>query len=156
MKKLMFLLLLGISLFSFSDTAKADETLLDNNLELKTDRLNKEQVDDGKTKSFVAEDRLFEDEMMQKTANAKALEEQQKQEDMSQLFLTKAAKVKELDATQLFVVNENNHAAGKREETGTTVSSPPALFPLILGLALVTIVTLFLYHNRKRGQNHGR
>ncbi|MEI5990490.1 hypothetical protein A5881_001983 [Enterococcus termitis] len=156
MKKLMFLLLLGISLFSFSDTAKADETLLDNNLELKTDRLNKEQVDDGKTKSFVAEDRLFEDEMMQKTANAKALEEQQKQEDMSQLFLTKAAKVKELDATQLFVANENNHAAGKREETGTTVSSPPALFPLILGLALVTIVTLFLYHNRKRGQNHGR
>ncbi|WP_207694348.1 hypothetical protein DOK67_0000934 [Enterococcus sp. DIV0212c] len=156
MKKLLFLSLLGISIFSFSDATNAEETLLDNNLELQTDRLNKEQVDDGKTKSFVAEDRLFETEMIQKTADAKALEEKQKQEDMSKLFLTKGAKVKELDPTQLFTASENNKAAVKREETESTVSSPPALFPLILGLALVTVVTLLLYHNRKRGQNHGR
>lgn len=156
MKKLIFLCLVGIIGFSFSDTAHAEETLLDNNLELQTDRLNKEQVDDGKTKSFVAEDRLFEAEMIQKTADAKALEEKQKQEDMSNLFLTKAAKVKELDPTQLFVANGTKQAAVKREETDTTISSPPALFPLILGLALVTVVTLLLYHNRKRGQNHGR
>lgn len=156
MKKLMFLCLLGISIFSFSDTTHAEETLLDNNLDLQTDRLNKEQVDDGKTKSFIAEDRLFEAEMIQKTADAKALEEKQKQEDMSKLFLTKGTKVKELDATQLFLANENSKAAIKKEETVTTVSSPPALFPLVLGLALVTVVTLLLYHNRKRGQNNGR
>ncbi|MBM7690364.1 hypothetical protein BCR24_14900 [Enterococcus ureilyticus] len=155
MKKRMSLFLLGISLISFSVTANAEETLLDNNLELQTDRLNKEQVDDGKTKSFVAEDRLFEAEMIQKTSDAKALEEKQKQEDMSKLFLTKATKVKELDATQLFAGTEQNQAAVKKEETVSTVSSPPALFPLILGLALVTVVTLLLYHNRKRGQTHG-
>lgn len=154
MKKLIFLCLLGISIFSFSDTAKAEETLLDNNLELQTDRLNKEQVDDGKTKSFVAEDRLFEDEMIKKTTDAKALEEKQKQEDMSKLFLTKGTKVKELDPTQLFAASEAKQAAVKKEETVPTVSSP-ALLPLVFGLALVTVVTLLLYHNRKRGQNHG-
>lgn len=155
MKKLMFLCLLAVSILSFSTLANAEETLLDNHLELKTDRLNKEQIDDGKNGSFAVEDRLFETEMIQKTADAKILEEKQKQEDISKLFLTKAAKVKELDATQLFAGTENNKAAIKKEETVQTVSSPPALFPLILGLALVTIVTLLLYHNRKRGQNHG-
>lgn len=156
MKKWMFLFSLGISVFSVSDTANAKETLLDNHLELKTERLNKEQVNDGKNKSFVAEDRLFEAEMSQKITNAKALETKHKQEDMSNLFLTKTVKIKELDTSPLFAGNEQNQAVIQREEIVSTVSSPPVLLPLIFGLAFVTIVTLLLYYNRKRGQNHGR
>lgn len=156
MKKLLFLFILGIGLLSFTETSYAKETLLDNNLDLKTDRLNQDQIDNGKTQSFIAEDRLFETEMIEKVNHAKKVETKQRQEEATQFFLNKAPKVKANDNTQLFAGNEINHAAVKKEETVNTVSSPPALFPLILGLLLVTVVTLVLYHNRKRGQQNGR
>ncbi|WP_086314722.1 type VII secretion protein EssA [Enterococcus sp. 7F3_DIV0205] len=156
MKKLLFLVALGIGILSFTETTYAKETLLDNNLDLKTDRLNQDQIDNGKAQSFIAEDRLFETEMIEKVTHAKKVETKQRQEEEAQFFLTKIPKVKANDHTQLFTANETNHAAVKKEETVNAVSSPPALFPLILGLLLVTVVTLVLYHNRKRGQQNGR
>lgn len=156
MKKLLFLVALGIGILSFTETTYAKETLLDNNLDLKTDRLNQDQIDNGKAQSFIAEDRLFETEMIEKVTHAKKVETKQRQEEEAQFFLTKIPKVKANNHTQLFTANETNHAAAKKEETVNAVSSPPALFPLILGLLLVTVVTLVLYHNRKRGQQNGR
>ncbi|EOH95942.1 type VII secretion protein EssA [Enterococcus moraviensis ATCC BAA-383] len=156
MKKLMFFFVVVTGLLSFVEPSYAKETLLDNNLDLKTDRLNQDQVDNGKAQSFIAEDRLFETEMMEKVENAKKRETKQRQEEEAQFFLAKIPKVKANDNEELFIGNETNHAAVKKEETVKTVSSPPALFPLILGLLLVTVVTLVLYHNRKRGQQNGR
>lgn len=152
----MFLFIVGLGLLSFTETSYATETLLDNNLDLKTDRLNKDQVETGKAQSFVAEDRLFDSEMIEKVQHAKQVEDTQRQEDGAKLFLSKLPKTKENDTTQLFADSETNQAALKNEETVTAVSSPAALLPLILGVALVTIVTLVLYHSRKRGQQDGR
>ncbi|OJG64923.1 type VII secretion protein EssA [Enterococcus moraviensis] len=152
----MFFFVVVTGLLSFVEPSYAKETLLDNNLDLKTDRLNQDQVDNGKAQSFIAEDRLFETEMMEKVENAKKRETKQRQEEEAQFFLAKIPKVKANDNEELFIGNETNHAAVKKEETVKTVSSPPALFPLILGLLLVTVVTLVLYHNRKRGQQNGR
>lgn len=152
----MFLFIVGLGLLSFTETSYATETLLDNNLDLKTDRLNKDQVETGKAQSFVAEDRLFDSEMIEKVKHAKQVEDTQRQEDGAKLFLSKLPKTKENDTTQLFADSETNQAALKNEETVTAVSSPAALLPLILGVALVTIVTLVLYHSRKRGQQDGR
>ncbi|MBO0470426.1 type VII secretion protein EssA [Enterococcus sp. DIV0242_7C1] len=156
MKKLTILLLLVIGLFSFTSTSYAKETLLDNNLDLKTDRLNQDQIDNGKAQSFIAEDRLFDSEMIDKVANAKKVEEKQRQEDEAQFFLTKVPKTKEYDHTQLFAGNDVDYAAAKKEETVEAVSSGAKLLPLVLGLLLVTVVTLVLYHSRKRGQQNGR
>lgn len=152
----MFFFVVVTGLLSFVEPSYAKETLLDNNLDLKTDRLNQDQVDNGKAQSFIAEDRLFETEMMEKVENAKKRETKQRKEEEAQFFLAKIPKVKANDNEELFIGNETNHAAVKKEETVKTVSSPPALFPLILGLLLVTVVTLVLYHNRKRGQQNGR
>lgn len=152
----MFLFVVGIGFLSFTETSYAKETLLDNNLDLKTDRLNQEQVDNGKTQSFIAEDRLFETDMIEKVTTAKKVEAKQRQDEEAQFFLTKVPKVEANDNTKLFAGNDANHTAVKKEETVKAVSSPPALFPLILGLLLITVVTLVLYHNRKRGQKNGR
>lgn len=152
----MFLFVLGAGLLSFSNTSFATETLLDNNLDLKTDRLNQKQEDNKNAQSFVATDRLFEEEMIGKVAHAKQVATKQREEEESKLFLNRLPRTKETDHTQLFAGNENNQAAIRKEETVTTVSSPMALFPLILGLVLVTVVTLVLYHSRKRGQQDGR
>lgn len=152
----MFLFVLGAGLLSFSNTSFATETLLDNNLDLKTDRLNQKQEDNKNAQSFVATDRLFEEEMIEKVAHAKQVATKQREEEEAKLFLTRLPRTKETDQTQLFAGNENSQAAIRKEETVTTVSSPMALFPLILGLVLVTVVTLVLYHSRKRGQQDGR
>ncbi|MTD40441.1 hypothetical protein GIX45_17815 [Erwinia sp. CPCC 100877] len=156
MKKLAFLFLLGIGLFSFTGTGYAKETLLDNHLDLKTDRLNQDQTTTDKAQSFNVEDRLFDSEMSEKVTNAKKFEAQQRQKDQEQFFLKEIPKTKEYDYTQLFASNDATHIVAKQEETVTAVSSNAKLYPLILGLLLVTVVTLVLYYSRKRGQQNGR
>jgi type VII secretion protein EssA len=157
MKKAAFLFLLGIGLFSFTSTSYAKETLLDNHLDLKTDRLNQDQITTDKTQSFNAEDRLFDSEMIEKVTHAKKMEAQQRQKEQEQFFLKEVPKTKEYDHTQLFAGNDDTtHVVAQQEETAVAVSSKAKLYPLILGLLLVTIVTLVLYYSRKRGQQNGR
>lgn len=146
----------GLCLLSFSAPVFAEETLLDNHLELKTERLNKAQVEEGKEKSFTAEDKLFDEEMIQKVKHAQEQQEQQKKADLDSLFLTKAAKVKELDTGHLFAESEEKQALLKKEDTISTATTPPTLFPLILGLALATVAVLVLYHGRKWRKTHGK
>jgi type VII secretion protein EssA len=156
MKKAAFLFLLGIGLFSFTSISYAKETLLDNHLDLKTDRLNQEQVTTDKAQSFNAEDRLFDSEMIEKVTHAKKIEAQQRQKEQEQFFLKEVPKTKEYDHTQLFAGDDDDtHVVAKQEET-VAVSSKAKLYPLFLGLLLVTIVTLVLYYSRKRGQQNGR
>lgn len=72
------------------------------------------------------------------------------------MFLQKLPKTKENDPSQLFIGNETTQVATKTAEADTTASAPLALFPLILGLVLITVVTLVLHYTRKRGKEHGR
>lgn len=160
MKKGLFIFLIAIGLTSFSSSVYGNETLLDNNLDLKTDRLNKVQTDDGKSKNFIVDDRLFNTEQQEKLAKAQEIEEKQRQEKTQELFIQKVPLMSnKLETKQLFSAQENNNElATQREETAEVVSSPPSFLPLILGALLLTGVTLFLYmnNNRKRGQQHVR
>ncbi|MBP1045001.1 hypothetical protein I6N96_01825 [Enterococcus sp. BWM-S5] len=149
MKKLLIILLAAVSVTLFSATASAKENLLDNELDLKTDRLNKEQGADNKTQSFIAEDRLFDTEMMEKVEHAKEVKEKKSEQEKSEYFLVEVPAVKEIDTDDLFVVGETVKVA-QQEETASAVSSPPSLWPLILGTALLTVVALFLFHSRRK------
>lgn len=160
MKKNLFIFLVAITLTGFSSSVYGNETLLDNNLELKTERLNKMQTDDGKSQNFVVDDRLFNTEQQAKLAKAEENKAQQQKVQTQELFTKKVPLLKnDLNKKQLFSAQENNkELATQREETATAVSSPPSFFPLILGALLVTGVTLILYtyNSRKRGQQDGR
>lgn len=159
MKKGRFILLVAIALTGFSSPAYGNETLLDNNLELKTERLNKTQTDDGKPKNFTVDDQLFNTQQQEKLAQAEKIKAQQQAQQTQELFTKKVPLLKnELETEQLFTAQGNNDdLATQREETAEAVSSPPSFLPLILGALLVTGVTLILYtyNSRKRGQQHG-
>lgn len=159
MKKGLITFLVAIALTGFSSLAYGNETLLDNNLELKTERLNKTQSDDGKSKNFTVDDRLFNTEQQEKLAKAEEIKAQQQEQQQQELFTKKVPLLKnELETKQLFTAQgNNNELATQREETADAVSSPPSFLPLILGALFVTGVTLVLYtyNSRKRGQQHG-
>lgn len=66
MKKILVLLLCLVSLCNFATLSLAEEPLLDNNLDLKTDRLNQTQEENTNAQSFVEADQLFQPEMIKK------------------------------------------------------------------------------------------
>lgn len=149
MKKWLIVLLAAVSLSLFSDTVSAKENLIDNELDLKTDRLNKEQGAGSKTQSFIAEDRLFDTEMMEKVEQANEVKEKKREQEKSEYFLVEVPAVKEIDTDELFTDGETVKVA-QQEETASAVSSPPSLWPLIAATALLTIVALFLFHSRRK------
>ena len=149
MKKWLIVLLAAVSLGLFSDTVSAKENLIDNELDLKTDRLNKEQGAGNKTQSFIAEDRLFDTEMMEKVEQANEVKEKKREQEKSEYFLVEVPAVKEIDTDELFTDGETVKVA-QQEETASAVSSPPSLWPLIVGTALLTVVALFLFHSRRK------
>ncbi|MHC5215123.1 hypothetical protein ACYSNR_00540 [Enterococcus sp. LJL128] len=155
MKKWLILAISIIGLGTFSQTAAAKETLLDNELDLKTDRLNKEQGADNKTQSFIAEDRLFDAEMIERVKHAEEVQAQAKEQEKAEYFLVEAPAVKEFDTEELFADGETVKLA-KQETAGTPAAAPPSLLPLLIGTAILTGAALFLYHSRKRGKADGR
>ncbi|WP_321388958.1 hypothetical protein [uncultured Enterococcus sp.] len=149
MKKWLIVLLTAASFMLVSETASAKENLIDNDLDLKTDRLNKDQGAGNKTQSFIAEDRLFDVEMMEKVEHAKEVKEKKSEQEKSEYFLVEVPAVKEIDTEDLFIGGETVKVA-QQEETASAVSSPPSLWPLIVGTALLTVVALFLFHSRRK------
>lgn len=152
MKKNLFLIIVFACFVLVPSVAMAEETLQDNNFELKTDRLNKDQTEDGKTNSFTADDHLFEEETIQQLEKNKEEAKKQRAKEVDQLFLSDAKKVKELETTQLFTEKKSEKSVAASEETTTSVSSPIPLLPIaIIGL-VITAITLIYYHSRNRGK----
>lgn len=150
MKKWLIVILAGSSLLLFSGNASAKETLLDNNFDLKTGRLNKEQGANNKVQSFITEDCLFDSEMMAKAEHAKRIKEKKNEQEQSKYFLMEVTAVKEIDTGSLFAEGKTVKVA-QSDETAAAVSSPSFSFwPLIVGAALLTGVALSLFHPRRK------
>lgn len=157
MKKVVVFLITCLGLTCFSLVSHAEESLLDNNLDLKTDRLNNKQKGSGAAESFSLDEHLFNEEETAKLAEAEKLQEAKQEKEQAELFTKEVPKLQDnLDTDLLFVTNENSEVSMKREETVKPVSSPPSFLPLIIVLLIGTIGVLFWnYYLRKRGIEHG-
>ncbi len=158
MKKILLLIGLGASLLLVPLHSSAEETLMDNQLDLKTDRLNKEQTGDGQSQKITIDDRLFNTEQQTKLKDAEKVQKQQQNQKNNQLFLNEAPKTKEFDTKVLFTATEKTGDAATQKEEATssdTSKSNHSLLPLILVAVGFTIVMVVFYQTRKRGQKNG-
>lgn len=88
-------------------TGEATEGLRDNQLDLKTDRI--EQENRGSERGAKGVDpSLFNEEITEKLKEAADKKRQEQEEQLNQLFKGKAVKVQEQDTTSLFVQEESS------------------------------------------------
>jgi type VII secretion protein EssA len=159
MKKLLILAGLGALFLSAPIQAAAEETLLDNELDLKTDRLNQEQTGENKAQSVTIDENLFNTEQMEKLKKGEAKQEKQRKKEIDQLFLGETLTAEEFDLENLFLTTtENQEAVGQNETAADSADTykVPSLLPLLLIAAAITLFVVFFYYGKKRGQENGR
>lgn len=154
-------LLLTFLMFTCCSTSVlAAEELEDNQLDLKTDRLENDQSNNQKQKSTVDES-LFDATLEQKLNAAKKKEKQTQEKQMSHLFTEKQQKRRQLaDAKHLFETTDSSteqnlidQDADKEiaaEQTSGT-SNHSSFLALFGGLGLIGTGSVVSYRVGKRG-----
>lgn len=135
--------------------AVANEPLLDNHLDLKTDRLNKEQSGAKSGQQTTVDERLFNSEEIEKLKKAQARQENLQKQESEQLFINKSLTAKEVDTETLFMPDAKAvETVAAQNDVATTVNeiqNTSVLMPLLVMAAALTLFSIVFYHWKKRG-----
>lgn len=125
-----------VLLLATTTTAKAEEKLINNDLNIQTDRLEDDQSASHQNTSTVDES-IFNQDNTQKLKKAKKQEKATQTKEVQQLFVKKSAKATENDVATLFV----NNPAGTNEQVASAATSTTQTTGTDSGAVLVA--TLF-------------